>query len=150
MINLKDQKKWRVIIDNGEYVIKGKFGQVSVYGDNELDIWVCTWEPALSDQWPQMAKRSERRSNRMEREGWKAKQHYDDGGLFIRPFSDLDKACIYIKAGRKRQVTEAMREAGRKYAVNLHPKKKDMGLNASNPDELSPAVANPITGVQNE
>lgn len=102
MTSLKDQKSWQTTIENLEYVIKGKFGQVSLYSDGTLDVWVCTWEPATSDKWDKEAKRSEHRSNKMERLGWKAIQHYDDGGLFVRPFSDLDRACIFIKAKRKR------------------------------------------------
>lgn len=108
-MDLKTQNRWRVMLDNGEHVIKGKLGQVSLHGDNELDVWVCTWEPAQSDDWPKKAKQSEHRANRMEREGWVAKQHYDDGGLFIRPWADLDRACQYIGAKKRRQVTEAMR-----------------------------------------
>lgn len=110
MITLKDQKRWKTQIIDGEYVIRGKFGQVALYSDGGLDVWVCTWEPATSDDWPKEAKRSEHRANRMEREDWKAKQHYDDGGLFIRPATDLNQACKYIQASKRRHLNPEQRK----------------------------------------
>lgn len=102
METLLDQKRWRVI-KNGDntYSIIGKLGEITEYGDGDLDVWIHAPE-----QTEVAYRRSHRRAVAVEREGWKVKNHYDDGALFVRQFSDLDKACVYIKAKRKRQVSE--------------------------------------------
>lgn len=103
-MNLKEQTRWKTILDNGEYVIKGKVGQIAPYGDTELDVWVCDW--SNTDRGMSYC---HQRAARMETFGWKPKNHYDDGGLFIRPWADLDQACKFIKARRKRKMGEAQR-----------------------------------------
>ena len=123
MISLTDQKRWKTSIINGEYVIRGKFGQVALYEDGDLDVWICTWE-RHPDKWDEAMKRSYRRSRFVERKGWKATQHYDDGALFIRPPSDLDRACLFIKANRKRFLgIEQRKEAIRRLARYAYSKK---------------------------
>lgn len=87
------QRVWRTVSEEGERVIRGKRGLVSQYPDGDLDVWVTHL----------------RSSRTMERSGWKAKNHYDDGALFIRPFSDLDKAAKYIKAKRRRVMSPAQK-----------------------------------------
>lgn len=124
METIETQKRWKTIFVEGERVIRGKFGQVAEYDDGDLDVWICTWERD-PEKVEKSAKRSHRRAAFVESKGWKAANHYDDGALFIRPFQDLDKACRFIKARRRRQVTEAMRQRGRQLAQNLAARKKD-------------------------
>jgi hypothetical protein len=106
---LREQSMWKVgrDKDSGESVCTGKYGVIHEYGANELDIWVTNLRCA----------------NRIEKTGWKAKNHYDDGALFIRPFSDLDKTAKALKCRKRRQVTEAMRERGRSLARMAQVKK---------------------------
>ena len=105
MKDLKEQTRWRTVLIDGEYVIRGKFGQVALYKDGDLDVWVCDWSNTEEG-----AKRTHRRSVFIESKGWTAKQHYDDGAFFIRPPADLDQACMFIKAKRKRHMSPEQRK----------------------------------------
>lgn len=85
-MTIKDQRMWRVKPDEeGESAIKGKYGIIHQYADGDLDIWITAM----------------RVSKLAERQGWKAAAHYDDGAYFVRPYSDLNKACQYIRARKK-------------------------------------------------
>lgn len=92
---LKTQKKWRVTLnDENDYQLKGKYGAITVCPDGDLDVWVKNIRVFL----------------RMERV-WKAKQHWDDGGLFVRPYSDLDVIAKHLRCAKKRQISPEQREA---------------------------------------
>jgi hypothetical protein len=118
-MNLKDQTRWKTMTDHGEHVIKGKVGQVSACGDSELDVWICDW--TNTDRGMSYG---HQRAVRMETSGWKAMNHYDDGGLFIRPESDLDQACRFIKARKRRHLTpEAQARGAARLAEWLRTKK---------------------------
>ena len=87
---LKEQKRWRIkrLIDN-EPAIVGKYGQITRFPDGDLDVWITNVPVA----------------RRTERNGWKVKNHYDDGALFIRPFEDLDAAARIIRAPKRRHLS---------------------------------------------
>ena len=92
---LSEQRKWRIsIVDDRERVIKGKYGLISQYPDGDLDVWITTNRIALQ----------------VERSGWKAEGHYDDGAYFIRPYEDLDKACKWIKARKRRVISPEQKQ----------------------------------------
>ncbi len=87
---LKTQKLWKVTLnDENDYVLQGKRGVISVYPDGDLDVWVTNL----------------RASRVIELQGWKAKNHYDDGAVFVRPYADLDKAAKFIKAKKRRYLS---------------------------------------------
>ncbi len=89
MNTIIEQKKWRVSkaldMKFGEPHIPCRYGIVRQYDDGDLDVWVMTTRMAarLAKTWP-------------------VKKSYDDGALFIRPFSDLDKVCTVLRGRRKR------------------------------------------------
>ncbi len=85
-MKLKDQRTWRITRDEDEWCIRGKKGVIHQFEDGYLDVWVTDL----------------RLSKRMERAGWEAKNHYDDGALFIRPYEDLNRACRWIQAKKRR------------------------------------------------
>lgn len=103
---LQSQTRWRTVFLDGDYVVRGKLGQVALTVDGKLDVWVCDWTNTDSGM-----KRSHRRGVHGESLGWTAQKHYDDGALFIRPFSDLDAACRLILAPRKRHMSPESRLA---------------------------------------
>jgi hypothetical protein len=105
--NLREQKRYRTTKIDGEYVIVGKRGQVSLYADGDLDIWIT----------------NVRKANKALLI-WKARSTYDDGACFVRPQADLGLACQLIQARKRRLVTEAMRQRGRELAHHLHSGKK--------------------------
>ena len=80
----------------GEPYIQCRYGIIRQYDDGDLDVWAINTRIAA----------------RVERI-WPAKKHYDDGASFIRPFADLDQACLILKARKRRKVTAQMREKGR-------------------------------------
>lgn len=100
MNTITEQKNWRVSkardMKWGEPYIACKYGLIRQYDDGDLDVWVTAIRIA----------------NRLEKV-WKAKKHYDDGALFIRPYTDLDQASLILKARKRRKVSDRMREAGR-------------------------------------
>lgn len=53
-------------------------------GNDHLDIWVLNTRIAKTLELT-----------------WKAKNHYDDGALFIRPWSDLDEAAKALKCSKR-------------------------------------------------
>lgn len=106
-MDLREQKRWKVTVKDGEDILQGKYGIVSVMGDGLLDVWATS--PIIA--------------GRIERSGWKAKNHYDDGLAFRRPFVDLDRAATWLKCRQKRKVTEAMRERGRELQARLRSSK---------------------------
>ena len=93
MERLNEQTRWKATREDGEWLIRGKRGLIGLYPDGDLEVWVTNTHVA-----PQL-----------EREGWSAEMHYDDGALFIRPYEDLDKACVAIKARRRRHMSAASR-----------------------------------------
>ena len=94
--DIKDQKRWRVIVnEEGDHEIKGKRGHITQYPDGNLNVWLIWHRPSYTDKIKKM--------------GWKPKNHYDDGALFIRPYSDLDLAAKLLKCPKRRQVTETQR-----------------------------------------
>ena len=106
MNTVATQRTWKRFhdLEDNEWVIRGKYEQVADYAPGELDVWVQTLH----------------RAQRMEREGWKVKNHYDDGALFIRPFSDLDAACRYIKARKAQKPRHLTPEQRARAVANLH------------------------------
>ena len=126
---IKDQTRWRISKgDDGDYRILGKWGEIHDHVDG-LDVWIHAFKPT-----EELEKRSERRANWIEAKGWKAKQHYDDGALFIRPFSDLDLACKFIKASKRRHLSEEQRKRAVERLQNSQFRKKDTHVSASKPD----------------
>jgi len=101
METITEQNRWKVSkaldMTFGEPYIRGKYGIIRQISDGNIDVWAT----------------NRRISIRLEKT-WKAKQHYDDGALFIRPFSDLDTACLILKCRKRRKVTDKMREAGKR------------------------------------
>lgn len=103
MNTITEQKNWRVSkardMTLGEPYIRCRYGVVRQYDDGEIDVWVTNVRVFL----------------RLEKI-WKAKKHYDDGGLFIRPWGDLNQVCLVLKARKRRKVSAGMREAGKRLA----------------------------------
>lgn len=94
MNRIEDQKDWRVWRDEeGQPTLRGRYGVISQYKNGDLDVWV----------------KNVRRFNQMER-FWKARQHWDDGGLFIQPYADLNLACRYLKCRKRRKMSPEQRE----------------------------------------
>lgn len=93
MLTLKTQDRYKAVKVCGEWAIIGKWGQIALYCDGSLDVWVKT----------------PRRANKMALI-WSARSTYDDGACFIRPFSDLAVACSTIKARKKRHLSPETRE----------------------------------------
>src|SRR5258708_310804 len=104
-------ESWRVSRIDKEPMILGRRGQIAWYREGDLDVWAKN---------TRIAKRLEHRL--------KAKAHYYDGALFIRPPSDLDAACMAIKAYRRRRVSEAMRQHGRDLAARMRSLKQTTRL----------------------
>ena len=93
-MNLTDQTIWRLKRnEEGDPELKGKYGRITVYG-GLLDVWVTNTRIAL----------------RIEHMGWKAISHYDDGALFLRPFSDLHLAAKTLRCPRKRHLSAEARQ----------------------------------------
>lgn len=103
MNTITEQMNWKVSkardLKWGEPYIQCRYGIITQFDDGDLDIWVM----------------NSRISTRIERI-WTAKKHYDDGAAFIRPFSDLDQACLVLKARKRKKVSDKMREAGKRLA----------------------------------
>lgn len=118
-MDLKAQNRWRCVLVDKEWMIRGKFGQITTYCPGELDVWIKNMRQAL---------KAER--------FWPVKNSYDDGALFIRPDADLDLACRLIRAPKRRQVTEAMRETGRQLAARMRSGKQKPLLEGRPGDEL--------------
>lgn len=131
--DLRDQKRYRTTKLYDEYVIVGKWGQVSLHSEGDLDVWITNI----------------RKANKAELI-WKARSTYDDGACFIRPETDLDQACQFIKARKKRQVTPAMRQKGRELAARFNPyvKKALLGtsLDTQSPPQATETSQNVETG----
>lgn len=100
MKSLKEQMRWRVTKEDGEYVLRGKRGVIAMYEDGDINIWVLS--PRIAAKIP-----------------WKPLHTYDDGADYCRKIDDLDVACGFIKARKRRQVTEAMRQKGRELYARL-------------------------------
>src|SRR3990167_2261927 len=106
MLDLTAQSRWKVTKPDGYPLIKGKRGTIDQYVDGDLNVWItnlrvsnkCPWKPLHTD---------------------------DDGADYCRPFSDLDNACRLIKARKRRQVTEAMRQQGRELAARMRSSVKN-------------------------
>jgi hypothetical protein len=100
MNTIIEQLNWRVSkardMKWGEPYIQCRYGIIRQYDDGDLDVWVMNTRVA----------------SRLENT-WKAKKHYDEGALFIQPYADLDVACRFLKARKRRKVSDRMREAGR-------------------------------------
>ena len=92
--SIEKQTVWRVKREDHEWVILGKQGQIAQYEDGELDVWVTS--PVIA--------------GRLERGGWKAEHHYDDGAFFIRPWGDLDQAAKAIRAPKRKHLSPAQRK----------------------------------------
>jgi hypothetical protein len=103
---LKEQRRWKATKEDGEYVIRGKRGTIACYGDGDINVWV----------------RNLRVANKIP---WKPLHTFDDGADYCRKIADLDAACRYIKARKRRQVTEAMRQRGRELAAALRSSKEN-------------------------
>lgn len=108
---LKTQKKWRVTLnDVNDYQLKGKYGAITVYPDGDLDVWVKNIRIFL----------------RMERI-WKAKQHWDDGGLFVRPYADLDVIAKCLRCSKRRTMSpENRQKASERFARMRSLKQKPL------------------------
>jgi len=108
-MNLKEEAarlRWKVSVgDDGDDQIAGRYGVIHIYGKDQLDVWIT----------------SKFIANRLEREGWVAKNHYDDGAVFILRGTELNLACKVIRARRRRVLSEARRlaliRAGMKYRL---------------------------------
>ena len=125
MLTLKDQTRWRVFKnDEGDPILKGKHGVISLYADGDLDIWV----------------QKTRVFAQMERI-WKAKQHWDDGGLFIRPWQDLDQAAKYLKCVKKRHLSPEQQKQCAERLRKWHSTRK-------NPTREAPSAAKPLPNAQ--
>lgn len=110
MPSLKDQTRWKVTKPDGYPIIKGKRGTVDQYDDGDINVWITNLRVTNKCTWPPL-------------------HTYDDGADYCRPFSDLDHACKLIKARKRRQVTEAMRQRGREAMARMRSAVKKSGLN---------------------
>lgn len=115
-MTLKNQTRWKATLEEGEYVIRGKRGVIATYQDNALNVWITNLRVAnalIVDQ------------------GWEPAHTYDDGADFVCTLDLLDEACKAIKARKKRQVTEIMRQRGRELAARMRSSKENPLLNDS-------------------
>lgn len=103
MNTITEQINWRVSkardMKWGEPYIQCKYGIITQYDDGDLDVWATTTRTAAKLE-----------------KIWTPKKHYDDGAMFIRPFADLDQACLILKARKRRKVSSEMIKRGKKLA----------------------------------
>lgn len=88
---LRYQKRWKVTIEDGEDVIRGKRGVIALYESGDMNIWIV----------------NTRIANKIV---WKPLHTYDDGADYARKIDDLDVACGYIKARKRRILSAEQRE----------------------------------------
>jgi len=115
--------------DEGDPVVRGRHGVISQYKDGDLDVWVTNLRVAL----------------RVERGGWKAKNHYDDGAVFVRPFGDLDRAARYIQANKRRTLSPEGRLAMIERLKGWAFRKGHLPIKASRRTESPKTVQEPVS-----
>lgn len=90
MNTLKEQNRWRVTQEDGEWVIRGKRGVIALYEDGDINIWVLNLRVA----------------NKIV---WKPLHTYDDGADYCRKIDDFDAACRDIQARKRRKLSPEAR-----------------------------------------
>lgn len=114
MNDLREQTRWKVIKQDGEYVIKGKRGYISQYVDGDINILVTNLRVANKIPNPLHT--------------------YDDGADFMRRFEDLDYFCKVIKARKRRHLSPEARQKAIARLVTMRSSKKNSlsnGVSAS-------------------
>lgn len=91
MNSLRDQTRWKVIKEDDEYCIRGKRGQIAMYLDGSINLWVL----------------NNRIVNKIK---WKPLHTYDDGADYKLNIDDLDEACGHIKARKRRHMSPEQRQ----------------------------------------
>lgn len=103
------------------YVVKGRRGEISAWDDTTIEVTVMG-TPTPLDPADLVPDKTHNLSLpiKLERMGWKASHHYDDSTVFLIPKEKFMEALTVIKARKRKVVTEAMRETGRRMALLRH------------------------------
>lgn len=125
MDSLKDQKNWKATLEEGEYVIRGKRGLISQYSDGNLNVWILNTRIATKASMV-----------------WKSLHTYDDGADFKIDFNlrDLDKACKFIQAKKKRHLSPEARQTLIARLSKTGYKKRDPAINSISSKESGGSV----------
>ncbi|OGR91359.1 MAG: hypothetical protein A2992_05115 [Elusimicrobia bacterium RIFCSPLOWO2_01_FULL_59_12] len=119
--SLHDQHRWKVTKPDGYDIIKGKRGVIEQYSDGDLNVLVTSHRVIFNCL-------------------WKSLHTYDDGADYCRPYSDLAQACELIKARRRRQVTEEMRQRGRELAAKMRSSNATPALARPSAEQNPPGI----------
>lgn len=133
MINLKEYigSKYKVSmmeeyrhggdLDDCHYmIVLGRRGDIVAWDDDMLEVTVYGVPLAIKPGTLPDKTHNLALPIKLERLGWKAKNHYDDSTCFLLKKELIYEAIKAIKARKRRVVTEAMRENGRRMAFQIN------------------------------
>lgn len=116
------EESWEGGDKTHHWIIKGSRGDIMAYDDSTLEVTVYGVPLKLKPDVLPNATHNLSLPIKLEKSGWKAKNHYDDSTCFLLPVEWATKAFKIIKARKRRQVTEAMRQKGRDLAARFPSK----------------------------